>query len=180
MKAKTKRNSNIEVIKLIAVFLIILSFALPYGATYRGDETVYVNLNNTGWSLSHIIFTFFRGCGQIGETLFIVVSAWFLCDSNEVKVNKPVRMILDSWVILIMGLIVALCWMKPQTSEIIKSFMPVRFSLNWFVGCYVMYYLIHPMLNSATELQAAGLYRKWPGECCVLSGVCESQGVHGK
>ena len=36
MRARTKRNSNIEVIKLIAVFLIILSSALPYGATYGG------------------------------------------------------------------------------------------------------------------------------------------------
>ncbi len=51
MRARTQRNSNIEFIKLIAVFLIILSSALPYGATYRGgggDETVYLNLNNTG------------------------------------------------------------------------------------------------------------------------------------
>lgn len=36
MEARAKRNSNIEIIKLVAVFLIILSFALPYGATYRG------------------------------------------------------------------------------------------------------------------------------------------------
>lgn len=36
MRARTQRNSNIEFIKLIAVFLIILSSALPYGATYRG------------------------------------------------------------------------------------------------------------------------------------------------
>lgn len=38
MRARTKRNSNIEIIKLIAVFLIILSSALPYGATYRGGD----------------------------------------------------------------------------------------------------------------------------------------------
>lgn len=36
METKVKRNSNIEIVKLIAVFLIILSSALPYGATYRG------------------------------------------------------------------------------------------------------------------------------------------------
>lgn len=36
MEARAKRNSNIEIIKLVAVFLIILSSALPYGATYRG------------------------------------------------------------------------------------------------------------------------------------------------
>ena len=126
-----------------------------------GYEAVYMNLNNTGWSLSHIVFTFFRWCGQIGDTLFIVVSAWFLCDSSELKVNKPVRMILDSWVISILGLVIALCWMKPQTSEIVKSFMPVRFSLNWFVGCYVIYYLIHPLLNSATEIMSASIMKKF-------------------
>lgn len=36
METRAKRNSNIEIIKLVAVFLIILSSALPYGATYRG------------------------------------------------------------------------------------------------------------------------------------------------
>ena len=97
MEARAKRNSNIEIIKLVAVFLIILSSALPYGATYRGGvrDTVYVNLNNTGWSIDHIIFTLFRWCGQIGDTLFIAVSAWFLCDSKQIKANKPIRMILD-------------------------------------------------------------------------------------
>lgn len=33
METRAKRNSNIEIIKLVAVFLIILSSALPYGAT---------------------------------------------------------------------------------------------------------------------------------------------------
>lgn len=126
-----------------------------------GYETVYMNLNNTGWSLSHIVFTFFRWCGQIGDTLFIVVSAWFLCDSSELKINKPVRMIVDSWVISILGLVIALCWMQPQTSEIVKSFMPVRFGLNWFVGCYVIYYLIHPLLNSAIENMSSNIMKKF-------------------
>lgn len=156
---RAKRNSNIEIIKLIAVFLIILSSALPYGATYReGADNVYVNLNNTEWSISHIVFTFFRWCGQIGDTLFIAASAWFLCDSKKLRVDKPVRMILDAWLISIIGLVIALCCMKPQFPEIIKSFMPVRFNLNWFVGCYLIYYLIHPLLNSAIgRMNAKGM-----------------------
>ena len=115
-------------------------------------DAIYVNLNNTGWSFSHIIFSFFRWCGQIGDTLFIAVSAWLLCDSKLVKVKKPIRMILDSWVLSIIGLMIAFCWMKPLFSEIVKAFLPVRFNLNWFVSCYVIYYyLIHPLLNRAIE-----------------------------
>lgn len=120
-----------------------------------------MNLNNTEWSIIHIIFTFFRWCGQIGDTLFIVVSAWFLCDSKKLKANKPIRMILDSWVTSIIGLAVALCCMEPQLSEIIKSIMPVRFNLNWFVGCYVIYYLIHPLLNGAVERMNESAMKKF-------------------
>lgn len=116
-----------------------------------GYDTVYVNLNNTGWSISHIVFTLFRWCGQVGDTLFITVSAWFLCDSKQIKANKPIRMILDSWILSIIGLVAAFCCMKPKFSEIIKAFFPIRFNLNWFVGCYVIYYLIHPFLNRVIE-----------------------------
>lgn len=79
------------------------------------------------------------------------MSAWFLYDSKLVKVKKPIRMILDSWVLSIIGLMIAFCWMKPLFSEIVKAFLPVRFNLNWFVSCYVIYYLIHPLLNRAIE-----------------------------
>lgn len=126
-----------------------------------------MNLNNTGWSIDHIIFTLFRWCGQIGDTLFIAVSAWFLCDSKQIKANKPIRMILDSWILSIIGLIAAICCMTPLFSEIVKAFFPVRFNLNWFVGCYIIYYLIHPLLNKAVE----GMNKKETRQdfiCCVF------------
>lgn len=93
------------------------------------------------------------------------------------KVNKPVRMILDSWVISIMGLVIALFWMKPQTAEIVKSLMPVRFSLNWFVGCYVVYYLIHPLLNSAIEKMSPNIMKKF---VLVLFVVYSIMGLVGQ
>ena len=149
---RTNRNSSIELVKLIAVFLIICSSALPYGVTYNGGyDSVYVNLNNTEFSATHIVFTLFRWFGQIGDTLFIVCSAWFLCDSSRIKLKKAFKMIADSWVISVAGLIVALLLLSPQMTEIVKSLFPVTFQLNWFVGCYIIYYLIHPMLNKAID-----------------------------
>lgn len=136
-----------------------------------------MNLNNTGWSVSHIIFTFFRWCGQIGDTLFIAVSAWFLCDSQRMKANKPIRMVLDSWVLSIIGLIIAFCCMKPLFSEVVKAFFPVRFNLNWFVGCYVIYYLIHPLLNNAVEGMDKKEAKKFVG---VLFLVYSVAGILGQ
>lgn len=147
-----KRNSGIELIKLIAVFLIICSSALPYGVTYNGGyDSVYVNLNCTQFSATNILFTLCRWLGQTGDTLFIACSAWFLCDRREIKPKKAFKMVADSWLISIAGLIAASLLLSPSTSEIIKSLFPITFQLNWFVGCYIIYYLIHPLLNKAVE-----------------------------
>lgn len=116
-----------------------------------GDNDVFVNLNNTDFSLTHIIFTVFRWCGQIGDTLFIMVSAYFLCDDSKIKLEKAIRMLLDTWLLSVAGLLLAFIWMNPTAKEIIKSFLPVRYSINWFVGCYIIYYLIHPFLNRAVR-----------------------------
>lgn len=116
-----------------------------------GYTQIYVNLNLTKFSFTHIVFTLFRWCGQIGDTLFIAVSAWFLCDSKKIKVNKIVRMAMDSWMISVIGLFLGLIFLTPTLTEIIKSLFPIRYRMNWFVGCYIIYYLIHPLLNKAVE-----------------------------
>lgn len=116
-----------------------------------GYNNSYINLNFTEFSITHIAYTFFRWCGQIGDTLFVVVTAWFLCDSKRVKLNKPIRMVLDAWVLSICGLVIAIIYIQPSMIEIIHSLLPIRYRVNWFVSCYIIYYLIHPLLNKAVS-----------------------------
>lgn len=79
------------------------------------------------------------------------MSAYFLCDDEKIRLEKPIRMVIDTWVLSVIGLICAFFFMVPSIKEIIKSVMPVRYSLNWFVGCYIIYYLIHPLLNKSVK-----------------------------
>lgn len=144
-------------------FLIIFSSALPYGGVIRGAN-VYVDLKQTEFTLSHILFTLFRWGGQIGDTFFIVCSAWFLCESKKIKLNKIMNLISDSWVISLSGLIIALFFLKPTVIEFIKSIFPVTCRTNWFVGCYVTYYIIHPFLNRAME----GISQKEFRNICIV------------
>ncbi len=114
-----------------------------------GGGNVYLDLNITDFSFTHIICTVFRWCGQLGDDLFIVCSAWFLCERSSFRINKVLKMITDSWIISVIGLLVACIFMSPSFAEIIKSLFPITFELNWFVGCYIIYYLIHPLINKA-------------------------------
>lgn len=93
----------------------------------------------------------FRYLGQVGDTLFIMCSAWFLSEQKSMKPDKCIRLILDSFVISIIGLIIASVFMSPSLKEIVHCVFPVTFQTNWFVGCYIIYFLIHPLLNNAVR-----------------------------
>lgn len=152
-----QRNSSFEAIKVIAVVLIIFSSALPFGTTYAGGyDDVFLDLTRTSFSADHMTMTLFRWFGQIGDTLFISCSAWFLCDHSAIRVKRIGKIILDSWVLSIIGLVVSFAFMNPTFKEVFKSFFPITFQINWFVGCYIIYYFAHPFLNRAVS----GLDRK--------------------
>lgn len=93
------RESSFELLKVIAILFICLSSALPYGAMYKGGyQNIYINLTITDFSFRGILFTLFRYFGQVGDTLFLMCSAWFLCDSLTSKPKKCIKLILDSLV----------------------------------------------------------------------------------
>lgn len=156
-----QRNSSFELLKVIAVVLIIFSSALPYGTTYQGGyDKVFVDLTNTSFTVEHMLVTLFRWFGQIGDTLFIACSAWFLCDRKTLRLERIGKMVADSWLLSVLGLLIAFAFMKPSNAEILKSFFPITFQLNWFVGCYILYYLLHPLLNRAIEGLARITFRR--------------------
>ncbi len=148
---RVPRNSSIEVVKLLALVLIIFSSVLPYGPTYQGGFDSYVDIRLAEFSMRNIVYTLFRWCGQFGDALFIVCSAYFLCDSKKFKAPKIYKMILDSWIISVLGLVTAMLFMSPTFSESLKSLFPITFQRSWFVGCYIIYYLAHPFINNAVS-----------------------------
>lgn len=147
-----QRNSSFELIKVIAVILIIFSSALPFGTTYAGGyDDVFSDLTRTAFSADHMLMTLFRWFGQIGDTLFISCSAWFLCDHSTIRVKRIGKIIMDSWVLSVLGLAVSFAFINPSFKEVFKSFFPITFQVNWFVGCYILYYFAHPFLNRAVS-----------------------------
>ena len=152
MNYEKKRSSSFELVKVIAMIFIICSSALPYGLTYGGGyDKIYVNLTETEFSFQHILFTLFRWMGQIGDTLFVGCSAWFLCDSKSFKTQKLIKMVMDTLLISWIGLAIAMFFVSPTIGQIVKALLPITFQQNWFVGCYIIYYLIHPLLNKASS-----------------------------
>ena len=83
------RNSSIELLKLISIILIVLSHAAASApiATKNGGDLVLLN------SLKITI----TNLGQIGNCILFVSSVWFLLESYNVKINKAIKMIVESF-----------------------------------------------------------------------------------
>jgi len=112
-----------------------------------------LKVNTASASLTtNIILGLFRYCGNIGNIIFMICSAYFLLDSKKGKKEKVLYMISDTVVISILWLIPTLmCGFRISNRTIVEQFTPVIHGNNWFIGCYLLLYLMHPILNMIVD-----------------------------
>ena len=145
-RTEQNRSSNIELLKIVAMILITLSHCLPvYG---NGNYAGWIDEQNAMLNLNSLLVLFLRHMGQIGNILFVICSAWFLVDNDRVKTDKVFKILLDTFLISVFGLLIGtLCNVHFSKISIIKMLAPTISGLNWFVGCYLLLYMVHGYLN---------------------------------
>lgn len=147
-----ERFSGIELLKIFAIILIVMSHAIPFSSTgILPDGTIVdymLNLDIATTNVQVFICNLIRYGGQLGNAIFVVCSAWFLIDSKSNKFEKIFQLVLDTFIISIGILLVYLALgYQFDSTTIIKQFLPVTMKNNWYVTCYLLFYLIHPFLN---------------------------------
>lgn len=156
MEVKTERRSGIELVKVLAIFLIVISHVVQ---SLEGDDQ-YIPYGDHMLELKHatrdlqiFILIVLRYSGALGNSIFFICSAWFLLDSRSVKHQKILTIVLEMWSISIMILGIA-CLIKGEGIHfklVMKSFFPFISGANWYVGCYVLFYALHPLLNQCID-----------------------------
>lgn len=151
-----RRESNIELLKIIAVFIIVLhhtcfSMTAASGG-FSGAEWFY-DINALPNSIEKFVLTLYNYCGYLGNNIFIVCSAWFLLDRKENRKIKILRLELDVWIISVLWLAVFLLsrTVRPSGSLMLRALFPTTFNNNWFVTAYMLFYFIYPGLNRILE-----------------------------
>lgn len=85
-KTFNERNSSIELLKLIAVVMIVISHSMPNGGI--GLYASGIDICSATTNVQLVIASFFNNLGQIGNAIFVICSAWFLLDNGKVNVKK--------------------------------------------------------------------------------------------
>lgn len=151
-----ERFSNVELLKCVAIIIILLSHSTPrYEIIYPIDGFLPDNSSNSvvdvfsvSLDVKNIFLQFFTSLGQLGNSLFIICSSYFLIDSNSVK-RKKIWFIVSSTVIISLlsfFICMGLGW-QLNLKALFESVFPIATYNNWFVCCYLIFYMIHPLLN---------------------------------
>ena len=156
-KINTPRKSGIELLKIIAIFLIVLSHVLRT-LSGSGSESLLgdwvINFTSQGSGFRNLVLCILQYSGQLGNIIFVVCSSWFLLDKETSNKKKLLRIFIDVFVISIIYLICLGAYMGFKTltiEEIIKSIFPNYFAANWFITCYFVFALISPILNKVIK-----------------------------
>lgn len=146
MNNKIDRNSRIELLKVLAIFMIVISHSLPRDGSV--DSPWYVNIRMASSDYKHVALSALSYLGQIGNGIFMVCSAWFLAGREDINKKRIVNLWVDtlavSWVFLLACFIL---FHNLSVMDIVESVMPVTFQSYWFVTCYICFYCIVPYLN---------------------------------
>ena len=134
---KSVRNSNIELLRIIAMVLII-------GHHYR----VWSTSGGVDFSPNSFAGLFFNMGGKYGVDLFVIISSYYLADSRF-KVNRIVRTSLQTWFYSIVFLILAIITHSQLLSGkmILMSVLPITYKGYWFVTSYIGLLALSPFLN---------------------------------
>lgn len=174
---KWLRNSGVEILKIIAIFLIVISHVTQtlYTINPAFPSDYVLEVKYASKNIQHLILTWFSTFGSQGNLIFLVSSAWFLLDSKKNNSKKITYILFDVWIISVFFLIVfkILNIYPIGLKEIIKSIFPTIFALNWYITCYLLLYLIYPYLNEI-------IYKRTKAELltCVFIMFVLYQGIN--
>lgn len=132
-----KRVSNLEILRIIAMFLIVV---FHYG--YHGFKGVDFSNITFNKCLVDILSLW----GKIGVNLFVLISAYFMVD-KKFTLKKFVLLDFSCYFYGALGLILSIIFNTFSFKYMIRCFMPITLNLYWFVTDYVVLMLLSPFIN---------------------------------
>ncbi len=170
----TERNSGVESLRIISMFLIVLAhIAQTIGGS---TSNILVDIGSASSNIWCFIINIFYMFGAWGNLIFFLISAWFLLDSKQVKERKITYYIAEVWFISVIVLLLfkGLYQGSLSSSDVIRSIFPTVFANNWFVTCYILFYPIHTILNDIIKMSSKSRLLKISMVLFFLYVICNT------
>ena len=130
-----ERSSNFELLRICCMLMIISGHII-------GAHDTPFSLENP----DEIIKLFFYGGFLVAANTFVIISGYFgIKFRKERLISLVLQVIFYSVALLIFA--IAIGWHTFLPKKDFMLFFPILFKQYWFITCYVMLYIISPLLN---------------------------------
>lgn len=147
----TSRSSNFELLRIVAMFMVVIHHLVIKGAATCGYTTPYT------YGVSGYNGLIINGLALGGVNLFVLISGWF---GIRKLWKQIVRLIIDCAVYCAIAdiVLVLLGCYDFNVKQLVSSSL---FTHNWYVVAFIMLVLISPMLEAALAGRSAKELGYW-------------------
>lgn len=145
----SKRRSNIELLRIIAMVMIIASHYVSFGVMKTGGDA-YTDWAK-GSALARLFTSFFAAGGDTGVGVFFIITGYFLSKSE--KPRKLNGIVCPVIFYALLGAVINVIYsllsgMGLSFMELIRAIvLPLSGSTWWFATAYVVLVLLSPRIN---------------------------------
>ena len=133
-----KRDANIDLLRIIAIIMVITVHGLGYSGLTKASSDIEL--------YNKLLARFLDSFVLCANVIFILISGYYLIDK---KMN--IKRILCLWgrTILYSIMYFIIFTILGGNPPIYESFFPILSGQYWFISCYIVLYLISPIINIA-------------------------------
>ena len=147
MKTKSKRLANIELLRIIAMLMVIMLHYLGKGGLLP-DMSLNMGINGyVAWILETL--------SNVAVNVYVLISGYFLVES-EFKFGKVINLVLQVFFYTI-GITILACASgifsikDLDIYNTILQILPLQMEHYWFVTAYIIMYMLSPVLAAGIK-----------------------------
>jgi len=136
----TERQSNVELLRIIAMLLIISHHFAVHGKFDFADDDL---------ALNRFWVQFLTIGGKISVDCYVLITGYFLINSKKIKINKLIRLILQIQTYSLLTFSIGY-YLKIDGFNLLTLVMyvfPISFDIWWFASNYVILYVLSTSIN---------------------------------
>ncbi len=158
MHKETKRKSNIELLRALLMFMVII---LHYNNAEMGGGFAAAN----GASLQ--ILKWMETLSVCAVNCFVLISAYFMSTNSNRTLRKPLHLLGMVSGYQILSYVLQILVSKTAVFQI-RTLIVSAVPMNWFVTFFCVLYLISPYINPLFEALTKQQLQKCIGTCLAL------------
>lgn len=138
IKSLKKRNSNLEILRIISMIMIFFHHSVLHGGT---------SFYGTG-DIQDLIREMFYHGGKLGVVIFVLISAYFQCN-KRLSLRRLANLVIEVVIINVFFFVLHMIKSpEPINLALIRRvFLPFTHSAYWFLTVYLLLQLASPFLN---------------------------------